>query len=94
MIKQERSGRALPNRGELVGQAISLPHEQEPGCRAWHGDPGKIERGYGAVQHGESIDSGQLRSGWMKGNVLGSLKSAKHERLSMLVSNRTRHLSL
>jgi hypothetical protein len=28
----------------------------------------------------------------MKGNALGWMKSAKHERISMLVSNRTRHL--
>jgi len=63
MIKQNVQGGPCQTVDELVGHAISLPHEQE----AWVPEHGteiraKIERGYGAVQHGESIDSGQLRS--------------------------------
>src|SRR5882762_111575 len=93
MIKQNVQGGPCQTVDELVGHAISLPHEQE----AWLPEHGTEIRAKSSEAtepcntENRSIPASFV-PGWMKGNVLGSLKSAKHERLSMLVSNRTRHL--
>src|SRR6266481_8000503 len=93
MIKQNVQGGPCQTVDELVGHAVSLPHEQEPGCPSMARRSGQksSEATEPCNTENRSIPASFV-PGWMKGNVLGSLKSAKHERLSMLVSNRTRHL--
>jgi len=63
MIKRDVQRGPYQTVDEFVEYAISLLHEQG----AWlagHSPEiqAKIERGYAAVQHGESIDSAQVRS--------------------------------
>ncbi len=89
MVKQNVQRGPCQTVDEFVEHAISLFHEQG----AWLAGHGpeireKIERGYAAAQRGESIDSDQVHSGLDE----RKLKSGKHQRLQMLVSNRTRHL--
>ena len=63
MIKRDIQRGPYQTVDEFVEHAISLLHEQE----AWLAEHGseireKIEQGYAAAQHGELIDSEQVRS--------------------------------
>ncbi len=63
LIKQDIQRGPYKNVDEFVEHAVSLLHEQE----AWMAEQGseirtKIEQGYASAQHGELIDSGEVRA--------------------------------
>ncbi len=63
LIKQDVQRGLYKRVDEFVEHAISLLHEQETWLAAHASEiSSKIERGFAAAQHGELLDSGEVRS--------------------------------
>ena len=93
MIKRDVQRGPYQTVDESVEYAISLFHDQE----AWVAEHGseigaKIEQGYAARNAENRSIPPRFVPDSLKANVLGLLKSAKHERSSILDSHGTRHL--